>query len=87
MSTAPQPEPDRLWTPADVATYLQASRSWVYQRAADGTLPALRIGGMLRFDPIHGFNGYDDRSCSDTEREFLRLNGYVLDHGTWRRPS
>jgi excisionase family DNA binding protein len=42
---------DRLWTARDVADYLQASRSWVYQKAESGTLPHLRIGGLLRFDP------------------------------------
>ncbi|MEZ4270163.1 MAG: helix-turn-helix domain-containing protein [Myxococcota bacterium] len=42
---------DRLWTPADVASYLQASRSWVYQKAEAGILPGLRIGGLLRFEP------------------------------------
>ena len=42
---------DALWTSNDVARYLKASRSWVYQQAAAGTLPSLRIGGLLRFDP------------------------------------
>jgi excisionase family DNA binding protein len=42
---------EALWTWKEVATYLKASRSWVYQRAEDGTLPSLRIGGFLRFDP------------------------------------
>jgi excisionase family DNA binding protein len=42
---------DRLWDAKDVARYLSVSRSWVYQRAEDGTLPCLRIGALLRFDP------------------------------------
>ncbi len=42
---------DVLWKPADVARYLQASRSWVYQKAEAGVLPSLRIGGLLRFEP------------------------------------
>lgn len=42
---------EALWTPAQVAEFLNLSRSWVYQRAEDGTLPCLRIGGALRFEP------------------------------------
>ena len=38
-------------TREDVATYLKASRSWVYLHAEDGTLPCVRIGGLLRFLP------------------------------------
>lgn len=42
---------ESLWTAKDVATYLRASRSWVYQRAEAGALPSLQIGGLLRFEP------------------------------------
>lgn len=42
---------EALWDANDVAAYLKASRSWVYQRAEAGLLPSLRIGGLLRFDP------------------------------------
>jgi len=42
---------DELWDANDAARYLKVSRSWVYQRAEAGTLPCLRIGGLLRFDP------------------------------------
>ena len=42
---------ESLWTAEDVARYLQASRSWVYQKAEAGLLPSLRIGGLLRFNP------------------------------------
>ena len=41
----------RLWTPKDVAEYLQASRSWVYQKSESGELPSLRVCGLLRFEP------------------------------------
>lgn len=44
-------EPEALWDACDVARYLKASRSWVYQKAEAGLLPSLRIGGLLRFDP------------------------------------
>lgn len=42
---------ERLWTAADVAAFLQASRSWVYLHAEDGTLPCVKLHGLLRFDP------------------------------------
>jgi len=45
------PQGDVLWTADDVATYLQASRSWVYMKAEAGQIPCLRIHGLLRFDP------------------------------------
>lgn len=40
-----------LWDAVDVAKFLKTSRSWVYGRAEAGTLPCLRIGGLLRFEP------------------------------------
>jgi len=40
-----------LWDTRDVASYLKASRSWVYHQAEAGQLPCLKIGGLLRFDP------------------------------------
>jgi predicted DNA-binding transcriptional regulator AlpA len=42
-----------LWNPADVAAFLQVSRSWVYQKAEAGLLPVIRLPGssLLRFDP------------------------------------
>jgi excisionase family DNA binding protein len=43
---------DALWDANDVARYLKVSRSWVYHRAEAGLLPYLRIGGLLRFDPV-----------------------------------
>jgi excisionase family DNA binding protein len=39
-----------LWDARDVAAFLKVSRSWVYHQAEAGTLPCLRIGGLLRFD-------------------------------------
>ena len=41
-----------LWTWREVARALKVSRSWIYARAESGELPSLRIGGMLRFDPV-----------------------------------
>lgn len=40
-----------LWDARDVASYLKASRSWVYHQAEQGQLPCMRIRGLLRFDP------------------------------------
>ena len=53
QSTTPvtQAEPNHLWSADDVAAYLRTSRSWVYKAAADGTLPSVRIGSVLRFLP------------------------------------
>jgi Helix-turn-helix domain len=42
---------DALWTAEDVAAFLKASRSWVYQQAEAGLLPCLKVRGLLRFDP------------------------------------
>jgi predicted DNA-binding transcriptional regulator AlpA len=44
-------ESEGLWDARDVAAYLKASRSWVYQHAEDGTLPCVRVVGLLRFIP------------------------------------
>lgn len=41
-----------LWDAQDVARYLKVSRSWVYHRAEAGLLPCIRVGGLLRFDPV-----------------------------------
>lgn len=42
---------EALWTAKEVATFLKASKSWVYLHAADGTLPSVQIGGLRRFVP------------------------------------
>lgn len=40
-----------LLTAAQVATQLAVSRRMVYDLVGSGTLPVVRIGGALRFDP------------------------------------
>ena len=50
-SPNPTPPAEGLWTALDVARYLKASRSWVYQKAEAGLLPSFHIGGLLRFNP------------------------------------
>jgi excisionase family DNA binding protein len=49
--TEPQPNFPTLWKVGDVCRYLGFSKSWVYARVDDGTLPHLTIGGSLRFKP------------------------------------
>ena len=41
----------RLLTVKEVMDLLGVSRSWLYDAAARGALPCIRLGGMLRFDP------------------------------------
>ena len=43
---------DRLWDPLDVARYLGVSRNSVYAQVDAGTLPCIRIGGLLKFDAV-----------------------------------
>lgn len=40
-----------LWTVADVAQFLSMSPQWVYKHAELGTLPCVRLGAALRFQP------------------------------------
>jgi|GraSoi2013_100cm_1033763.scaffolds.fasta_scaffold87902_2 excisionase family DNA binding protein len=49
-TTAASSEESGLWAVADVATFLRVSKSWVYQAAASGTLPCIRLGALLRFE-------------------------------------
>ncbi|MGC4120422.1 MAG: helix-turn-helix domain-containing protein [Myxococcales bacterium] len=46
-----QHELEPLWTIEDVATYLKASKSWVYHAAQSGRLPSIRVIRNLRFSP------------------------------------
>lgn len=45
------PADEALWTVAEIASFLKVSRSFVYQACAAKTLPHVRIGASLRFDP------------------------------------
>jgi len=40
-----------LWDARDVARFLGVHRNWVYLQAEAGTLPCVRIGGLVRFEP------------------------------------
>jgi hypothetical protein len=52
--TTPNPTPQRirLWSAAEVATFLGMSLRWVRQAAADGRLPCIRLpyARAVRFD-------------------------------------
>ena len=41
---------DRLITVKELMRLLGVSRSWVYDAAARGIIPSIRVGSMLRFD-------------------------------------
>ncbi|PTL84077.1 helix-turn-helix domain-containing protein [Vitiosangium sp. GDMCC 1.1324] len=51
MDTDDMQPQEALWDANDVARFVKASRSWVYQRAQAGQLPCVKIGGLLRFEP------------------------------------
>jgi excisionase family DNA binding protein len=40
-----------LWSAQDVARFLGVHRNWVYLQAEAGSLPCVRVGGLVRFDP------------------------------------
>jgi excisionase family DNA binding protein len=42
---------ESLMTARQVAELLGVHENWVYDQAADGTLPSYKIGGTRRFDP------------------------------------
>ncbi|MGD9852467.1 MAG: helix-turn-helix domain-containing protein [Nitrospirales bacterium] len=46
-----QPSSSSLWTIATLSTYLQIKASTLYAWVAQGKIPALRIHGLIRFDP------------------------------------
>jgi len=41
---------DRLISVKELMRLLGVSRSWVYDAAARGIIPSIRVGSMLRFD-------------------------------------
>lgn len=44
-------EGDSMWNVSRAAVFLGVSKSWLYHRAAAGTIPCTRVGHNLRFDP------------------------------------
>lgn len=43
-----QPLPPRWYRPDQVAALVGLSRATIYRRIEDGTIPAVRIGGLYR---------------------------------------
>jgi len=41
-----------LWDVSQVAKFLGVSRSWVYHRVEAALLPCVRVGGLVRFNPL-----------------------------------
>jgi excisionase family DNA binding protein len=67
----PATETTDLLKPADVARRLKVSRSWVYDAAADGRLPSIRLGapdGPLRFVPADLERWIEDARARAMER-------------------
>ncbi len=48
---AAAPVTDALWKVPEVAAFVGCSRSKIYQGAEAGTIPCIRVGGQLRFEP------------------------------------
>ncbi len=42
---------ESMWDVKETARYFKASKSWVYKQHEKGSLPAVRLGGLLRFRP------------------------------------
>ena len=68
---------ERLWKVKETAGYLGVSTSWVYHHAANGTLPAIRFGGHLRFEPgqVRRFAGLGDPEDSSSGPALRSLDG------------
>jgi excisionase family DNA binding protein len=50
-----------LWTVDDLARYLRVSKRTITRRVADGSLPAVRTGRLVRFDPERVVEALADR--------------------------
>lgn len=66
-----QSTPEPLWTVADVARFLAMSKQWVYKHAELGTLPCIRCGSALRFQPEAVRRYVDARSSRTTASKLL----------------
>ena len=47
----PQQQAEPLWTAEDVAGFLRVSLSMIYKLRRAGSLPAVRVGALYRFEP------------------------------------
>jgi excisionase family DNA binding protein len=51
MNTAERMLYEALWTVREAAEFLRLGRNTVYEWAASGKLPSLRLGSRIRFQP------------------------------------
>ena len=65
--------PEPLWTVAEVARFFTMSPQWVYKHAELGTLPCLRLGASLRFQPAEIRRYVDQRGHRSPLRTVLPL--------------
>jgi excisionase family DNA binding protein len=65
------PESDRLLTTREVARLLNISRSLTYELVVRGELPAVHVGGVLRFLP-QDIDAFIHRSSAPPSRKRKR---------------
>jgi len=51
------------WTADELAELLACSKKTIYQLAKSGRLPAMRIAGMVRFDPVATASWIEQRAA------------------------
>jgi len=51
MKSADMVANEALWTVRETAAFLRLGRNTVYEWAASGRLPSLRLGSRIRFQP------------------------------------
>jgi excisionase family DNA binding protein len=73
-SPTPPTEPEGLWTATEAAAYLRCSRSKVYQAAEAATMPSLRVGGHLRFEP-EAVKRWTRGESQQESKDVLRFRG------------
>ena len=52
----------------DVASFLNLAKKTVYAMSSAGRIPAIKIGSVLRFDPVELADWIDSRTLSTTRR-------------------
>jgi len=64
-----------LMKPAEVATWLQKSKSWVYAAVERGELPSKKIGRDLRFERAELQRWLDKQSPKPTPPKLVKEEG------------
>lgn len=65
---------ESLWTWRDVAAFLRIGRNAVYEMAANGDLPSLRVGSRVRFEPAEVRAWLDRQRAPDASLTALAKN-------------